>query len=179
MNILSGADARRTTPRLDGLGQSYGRISGDEQEAPLMWDANYGGPMYGFQAYGKAPMMLSMLGGVVGDSAVLRAMSDYAHAWRFKHPSPWDYANFMSGALHRDLGWFWYYWLFTTEGVDGAIDHVTTAGRRTTVTVRQDGGMPSPVVLAVTLAPTGPAIRVPSNGKLVDANTVELTWPVS
>lgn len=178
MNILSGADARHTPPRLDGLGQSYGRISGDEQEAPLMWDANYGGPMYGFQAYGKAPMMLSMLGGVVGDSAVLRAMSDYAHAWRFKHPSPWDYANFMSGALHRDLGWFWYYWLFTTEGVDGAIDHVTTAGRRTTVTVRQDGGMPSPVVLAVTLAPTGPAIRVPSNGKLVDANTVELTWPV-
>ena len=25
-----------------------------------MWDGNYAGPMYGFQAYGKAPMMLSM-----------------------------------------------------------------------------------------------------------------------
>ena len=22
-------------------------------------------------------------------------------------------------ALHQDLGWFWYYWLFTTESVDG------------------------------------------------------------
>ena len=35
-----------------------------------MWNANYGGPMYGFQAYSKTPMMLSMLGGVVGDTAV-------------------------------------------------------------------------------------------------------------
>ena len=182
MNILSGADARHLNPKLDGLGQSYGRISGDEHAPPLMWDANYGGPMYGFQAYGKAPLMLSMLGGVVagGDTAVWRAMSEYAHAWRFKHPSPWDYADFMSGALHRDLGWFWYYWLFTTESVEGAIDHVTTSagGRRTTVTVRQDGAMPSPIVLSVALAPTGPAIRVPSNGKLVGANMVELTWPV-
>ena len=74
--------------------------------------------------------MLSMLGGIVGDSAVWRAMSEYAKAWRFKHPSPWDYAFFMSNALHRDLGWFWYYWLFTTESVDGSIAGVTTAGGR-------------------------------------------------
>ena len=86
-----------------------------------MWDANYGGPLYGFQAYGKAPLMLSMLGGIVGDTAVWRAMSDYAKAWRFKHPSPWDYAFFMNNALHQDLGWFWYYWLFTTESVDESI----------------------------------------------------------
>ena len=180
MNILSGADARHVQPPLDGRGASYGQISGNEEEAPLMWDANYGGPLYGFQAYGKAPMMLSMLGGVVagGDTAVWRAMSEYAHAWRFKHPSPWDYARFMSNALHQDLGWFWYYWLFTTESVDGSIDRVTTSGRRTTITVRQEGGMPSPVVLAVTLAPSGAAIHVPSNGRLVDSSTVELSWPV-
>ncbi len=62
MNILSGQDRRGQPANLDGPGQAYGRISGDEREAPLMWDANYGGPMYSFQAYGKAPMMLSMLG---------------------------------------------------------------------------------------------------------------------
>ena len=96
-----------------------------------MWDANYGGPMYGFQAYLKAPMMLSMLGGVVGDSAVWDAMSAYAAAWRFKHPSPWDYAFFMDQALHRDLGWFWYSWLFTTDAVDGSIERVRDVGIRT------------------------------------------------
>ena len=77
--------------------------------------------------------MLSMLGGIVGDTAVWRAQSEYAKAWRFKHPSPWDYTFFMSNALHRDLGWFWYYWLFTTESVDESIQRVTTNGSRTTV----------------------------------------------
>ena len=52
----------------------------------------------------------------------------------------------MSNALHRDLGWFWYYWLFTTESVNGSITSVSSANGRTTVTVREDGEMPSPVV---------------------------------
>jgi hypothetical protein len=143
-----------------------------------MWDANYGGPMYSFQAYGKAPMMLSMLGGVVGDSAVWRAMSEYAAAWRFKHPSPWDYAFFMERALHRDLGWFWYSWLFTTDAVDGSIQNVRTSGSRTTVSVRQDGQMPSPVVLAVHFAPQGPAPRRMTNATLVDDSTAIVTYPV-
>jgi hypothetical protein len=178
MNILSGQDRRGQPANLDGPGQAYGRISGDEREAPLMWDANYGGPMYQFQAYVKAPMMLSALGGVVGDTAVWRAMSAYAKAWRFKHPSPWDYALFMSNALGRDLGWFWYYWLFTTESVDGSIQRVTSAGNRTTVTVRQDGQMPSPVVLKVRFAPQGPAIRPMANATVADSATAIVTYPV-
>ncbi|MGD0483354.1 MAG: M1 family metallopeptidase [Gemmatimonadales bacterium] len=178
MNALSRFDRMNQPANLDGIGQAYGRTSGDEREAPLMWDANYGGPMYQFQAYQKAPMMLSMLGGVVGDSAVWRAHSAYAHAWRFKHPSPWDYAFFMSNALHQDLGWFWYSWLFTTDAVNGSIQDVKTAGGRTTVTVRQDGQMPSPVVLAVHFARTGPAIRRMANAQQVDDSTAIVTWPV-
>ncbi len=187
MNILSAVDRRGEAPpldaggdipSLDGRGQAYGRTSGDEREAPLMWDGNYAGPLYAFKAYGKAPMMLSMLGGIVGDTAVLRAMSDYARAWRFKHPSPWDYAFFMSRALHRDLGWFWYSWLFTTDAVDGSIQRVASAGGRTTVTVRQDGQMPAPIVLRVELAPTGPAIRPMPNSTMIDATTAEVRWPV-
>jgi hypothetical protein len=178
MNILSDADYAHKMPQLDSLGMSYGRISGNELEPPLMWDENYAGPLYSFAAYGKAPMMLSSLGGVVGDTAVQRAMSEYAKAWRFKHPSPWDYAFFMSNALHRDLGWFWNYWLFTTESVDGSIQDVKTSGRRTTVTVRQNGQMPSPVILKVEFAPTGPTIRPMTNSRMVDPNTAIVTYPV-
>jgi len=177
MNILSAADVAHHAPNLDGLGQSYGRISGDEHEAPLMWDANYGGPLYGFQAYDKTPLMLSMLGGIVGDSAVWRAHRDYAATWRFKHPSPWDYAFFMSNALHQDLGWFWYYWLFTTESVDGSIESVTTNGSHTIVVVRQAGQMPSPVVLKVVFAPGGPAIKRMTNST-VAGDTAVVTFPV-
>jgi hypothetical protein len=179
MNRLSRFDRQGKPPSLDSLGQSYGETSGDEREAPLMWDANYGGPLYSFQAYGKAPLMLSALGGVVGDSAVWRAMSTYAKAWRFKHPSPWDWAFSMQNALGRDLGWFWYYWLFTTASVDGSIARATTVtGGRTTVTVRQDGDMPSPVVLEVKFTPGGPPLRPMPNARMLDANTAEVTWPV-
>jgi aminopeptidase N len=178
MNILSDADYAHKPAQLDSLGMSYGRISGDEREPTMMWDENYAGPLYVFTTYEKAPLMLSALGGVVGDTAVQRAMSDYAKAWRFKHPSPWDYAFFMSNALHRDLGWFWNYWLFTTESVDGSIQNVTTSGRRTTVTVRQNGQMPSPVVLKVEFAPTGAPIRQMSNSRMLDGQTAIVTYPV-
>jgi hypothetical protein len=134
--------------------------------------------MYGFQTYEKAPLMLSMLGGIVGDSAVQRAHAEWARAWMFKHPSPWDYLFFMSRALKRDLGWFWYYWLFTTESVDGSIQSVTTSGGRTTVVVRQDGQMPSPVVLKVEFAPSGPPIRPVSNAVMQDSLTALVTYPV-
>jgi hypothetical protein len=178
MNMLSRADREKQAPNLDGLGQSYGRTSGEENEAPLMWNANYGGPMYSFQAYSKAPLMLSMLGGIVGDTAVWRAHRDWAKAWLFKHPSPWDYAFFMSNALKRDLGWFWNYWLFTTESVDGSIAGVTSTAGKTTVTVRQDGQMPSPVVLRVKFAPQGAAIRPMKNAVMTDSATAVVTWPV-
>jgi hypothetical protein len=84
----------------------------------------------------------------------------------------------MDKSLGRDLEWFWYYWLWTTESVDGSIANVTTAGAKTTVTVRQDGQMPSPVVLKVEFAPDGPAIKSMTNAKMLDDKTAMVTWPV-
>jgi hypothetical protein len=178
MNILSGADSRGVAPNLNRRGQQYGQVSGSEDEPAMMWNANLGGEMYGFQTYSKTPMMLSMLGGIVGDAEVQRAMSEYAKAWAFKHPSPWDYIFFMNNQLKQDLNWFWYYWLWTTESVNGSIENVTTSGARTTVTVKQAGQMPAPVVLKVQLAAEGPAIKPMANAKMVDATTALITWPV-
>jgi hypothetical protein len=177
MNILSGAAYEKKRASLDSVAVGWGRSAGLETIPPMMWDANYGGPAYGFVTYGKAPMMLASLGGVVGDSAVIHAMSEYAKAWRFKHPSPWDYMFFMNRALNRDLGWFWYYWLFTTESVDGRIAGVETRGGRTLVTVRQDGEMPAPVVLRVEFDSSGPAIKRMPNA-VIEGNVATLTWPV-
>jgi hypothetical protein len=182
MNILSDADADGQPANLDGVGQSYGRVCGAETEAPMMWNANYAGPGgYGYQTYSKTPPMLSMLGAIVGDTAVQRAHREWAQGWMWKHPSPWDYMFFMNNALRAsagDLSWFWYYWLFTTDCVDAAIRNVETSGTRTTVTVRQEGQMPSPVVLQVTFAANGPAIRPMANARMLDATTALVTWPV-
>lgn len=164
----------------DGRGQRYGASAASlgEAESPMMWNANYAGPSsYSFTTYSKTPLMLSMLGGIVGDSAVQRAHAEWGRAWRFKHPSPWDYMFSMNRSLGRDLSWFWYYWLFTTETVDGSIQNVSMSGNRATVTVRQDGGMPSPVVLKVELGGSGAATPM-SNAKMVDANTAIVTYPV-
>jgi hypothetical protein len=84
----------------------------------------------------------------------------------------------MSNALGRDLGWFWYYWLFTTEAVDGSIQTVRANGAHTLVTVRQDGAMPSPVVLRVDLAETGPAVKPMPNARMLDATAALVTYPV-
>jgi hypothetical protein len=200
MNIPSGAESRAlgittgrggnanaapyegpATPSLfDMRGQSYGSSAAalGESESPMMWNANYAGPpSYSFTTYGKTPLMLSMLGGIVGDTAVQRAHAEWGRAWRFKHPSPWDYMFSMNRSLGRDLSWFWYYWLFTTETVDGSLQSVSMAGNRATVTVRQDGGMPSPVVLKVELGGSGTATPM-SNAKMIDANTAIVTYPV-
>ncbi|REJ76043.1 MAG: M1 family peptidase [Acidobacteria bacterium] len=178
MNILSRAHREGEEPDLNGLGQRYGSISGNEIEAPMMWNANFAGPGYGFQTYGKTPLMLSMLGEVVGDKEVQKAMSEYTHTWAFKHPSPWDYMFFMDNALGQDLGWFWYYWLFTTEAVNGSIERVRTERGKTIVTVRQDGQMPSPVVLGVEFEASGPAIKKMPNAKMTGDTSAEVRWPV-
>jgi hypothetical protein len=180
MNILSEAHSAGQPPRLDGLGQSYGSTSGREDEPPMMWNANFAGPMYSFVTYSKTPLMLSSLGGIVGDAAVQRALSNFAKAWAFKHPSPWDFAHFMNNELKRDLNWFWYSWLWTTDAVDGRIERVTpgtSSGGRTTVVVRQDGQMPSPVVLKVVFA-AGDAPIKPMSNATIDGNTAIVTWPV-
>lgn len=179
MNILSAADAAGKPYSLDGYGQSYGRTSGSEDEAPLMWSANYAGIGYGFQTYQKTPLMLSMLGGIVGDEAVINAMKKYTDTWAYKHPSPWDYMFFMNHALGQNLEWFWYYWLFTTEAVEGSIQNVQTSDGKTSVIVRQDGEMPSPVVLKVEFEGEGSAIKTMTNAKMIDATTAEVTWPVT
>ena len=178
MNVLSDADAAGRPANLNGLGLSYGRMSGNEAEAPMMWNANWAGPMYGYQTYSKTPLMLSMLGGMVGDDAVQRAMREYAKVWSYKHPSPWDYIFIMNKELGQDLNWFWYYWLWTTESVDSAIADVTTSGTKMTVTVRQDGEMPSPIVLKVQLAPGSKGNKSETNAKMLDDNTAMVTWPV-
>ncbi len=179
MNILSGAHAAGREPVLNKLGQSYGATAGNEAEPPMMWNANYAGPQfYGFTTYRKTPLMLSMLGGIVGDSAVQRAHREWATQWMFKHPSPWDWMFFMERSLGRELGWFWNGWLFGTESVDARIANVTTSAGTTQVTVRQDGQMPSPVVLEVKFSGSGPAVASQPNVVMKDSVTALVTYPV-
>ena len=101
--------------------------------------------------------MLSMLGGIVGDSAVQRAHREWGKAWMFKHPSPWDYMFFMNHALEQGSGLVLVL-LAVHDGARRRIDRERDddGGRRRRSTVRQDGQMPSPVVLKVKFAASWP-----------------------
>ena len=175
-NILSGADSSGKPFSLDNIGQRYGNLSGNEDEPMLMWNANYGGTLYGFQAYNKVSMMFSMLGGIVGDDAMNAAVRKYVDTWKFKHPSPWDFTFFMNKELGRDLNWFWYYWLFTTDAVNGSIKEVKSQGGKTNVVVHQAGEMPSPVVLKVEFADGKDKLKPMANAKMIDNKTAVVTW---
>jgi hypothetical protein len=175
-NILSDANVAGKPFNLDGLGQRYGSISGNEDEPMLMWNANYGGSFYGFQTYGKTPLMFSMLGGIVGDDVMNAAIKKYMEAWKFKHPSPWDFTFFMNKELGRNLNWFWYYWLFTTESVNGSIKNVIARGEKTQITIHQAGEMPSPVVLKVEFADGSEKIKSMPNAKMIDDKTAIVKW---
>ena len=175
-NILSGADSAGKPFNIDGIGQRYGTISGDEDEPMMMWNANHAGSFYGFQTYQKVMMMFSMLGGIVGDDVMHAAIKKYAEIWKFKHPSPWDFTFFMNKELGRDLNWFWYYWLFTTERVDGSIKDVAAKGDKTNVIIHQAGEMPSPVVLKVEFADGADKIKPMPNAKMIDDKTALVKW---
>ncbi|MFT7620401.1 MAG: hypothetical protein ACI97A_004058 [Planctomycetota bacterium] len=178
MNVLSRADVRGQKPNLNRYGQRYGGMSGNEAEPPMMWSSNYGGSMYGFQTYSKAPMMFSMLGGIVGDEAVQDAIRAYTQVWKFKHPSPWDFIYFMNKELKQDLNWFWYYWLWTTESVDGGIAGIVTIRDEKIVTIRHRGQMPAPVVLKIEFEKGTKSVKSMTNATQVSDNEVIVTWPV-
>ena len=106
-------------------------------------------------------------------------MSEYAKAWRFKHPSPWDYVFFMDNALHQDLGWFWYYWLFTTESVDGSIQRRDDdrRGARRSRCGRTDRCRRRWCSRWSSRRTAG-AIKPMANAKMIDDTTAIVTYPV-
>ena len=165
-------------PRLGDGGRFYRMVAGSELEPAMMWPSDFAGPYYEEQAYVKAPLALYALGGVVGDTAVRRAFSAYARAWRYKHPSPWDFFMFMDHRLGQDLGWFWNAWWFTTETFDQAVGHVSQT--RSTLTVRVDdhGDMAMPVIARVEWKGGGSqTVTRPASVWFGGARSVTLTIP--
>lgn len=137
----------RTPVNNENIGSGYRRIAGSELEATMMWPADFGGPYSTTATYSKAPVALHALGGIVGDSAVRQALAEYALAWKYKHPSPWDFFFSMNRSLGRDLGWFWHGWFFTTGTFDQAIESVRTERGQAAITIRDKADLAMPVIL--------------------------------
>ena len=129
---------------------SYLRVAGHDAEVPLMRHTDLVSP-YGARtvaAYTKPAAVLLALRGVLGDSTFNRAMREYARAWSFRHPQPWDFFGTFERVARRDLDWFWYPWFFETGVLDQAIESVRPVSGGVEVVIRDRGDNPMPVFVA-------------------------------
>lgn len=71
--------------------------------------------------YWRGRDLLRDLANSFGDTALVRAMVDYSAAWRFKHPTPWDFMASVETSLGQPLDEFWIPWLFGTDAIVGGV----------------------------------------------------------
>jgi hypothetical protein len=132
--------------------EAYLGVAGRDAEVPLMRHTDLVSP-YGARtvaAYSKPAAVLVALRNVLGNAVFDRAMREYAAAWSFRHPMPWDFFNTFERVAGRDLDWFWYPWFFETGVQDQSIESVRRVSGGVEVVVRDLGQNPMPAVVAVT-----------------------------
>lgn len=145
----------------------------------LRWtDYQYPGPYGVFSTYYKPATVLQALRGLIGEDAFIRGYHQYARAWAFKHPKPWDFFNAFNAASGRDLGWFWSTWYANAWSLDQAVASVTDGPGGTTVTIQDRGNAPMPARLAITRQ-NGQTERreIPVETWLAGARTAAVTLP--
>ena len=113
-----------------------------------------------YQFYGKTAYGLNLLRTVVvGKERFDYAFRKYTEAWAFKHPTPYDFFNFINSAAGEDLNWFWKGWFFTTWTLDQAVTSVkyldNDPSKGALISIESKGKMIMPVIAKV----------VESNGK--------------
>ena len=134
--------------------QDYVNFARSGQEGPMMrWsDFHYTSAAFGVASYRKPATVYAALRGLLGEETFNRAFQTFMEDWAYKHPYPSDFFNTIERVAGRDLDWFWYSWYYTTWTLDQAIDEVAVGGNQVSVRVTDEGRVPMPVRLTVTLA---------------------------
>lgn len=108
------------------------------------------GAAYGNNAYGKASLGYLAVKDLLGDATFGTALHAFMDRWHGKHPSPWDFFHTFDDTAGQNLDWFWQRWYFDNSYIDLAVTGVDTRNGKTSVGVRNIGGMPAPFDLRVT-----------------------------
>ena len=155
-------------PEHRGSLRDYLAMATSGQERPIMsFPDQLPSMLVGPAAYDKPALALRLLREVVvGPERFDAAFKEYFRRWAYKHPTPADFFRTMEDGTGEDLSWFWRGWLFTTAQLDQAVDSVAladSAGVESRIHLRNAGGIPMPVELALTMD---------------DGSTRKLTLPV-
>jgi len=153
-----------------------------EVNIPVITPTNaLNGPVLRINQYSKPALAYLALRTLLGEEEFIRVIQAYMHDWNGKHPTPWDFFYSVNTHAEKNLNWFWKPWFFSQGTMDVGIEKVDLSSSKTTVKVRNHGGMPVPFTIKVTDAegrvtsyPQSPAIWEQS----LQAVTIELNGVV-
>ena len=75
---------------------------------------------------------------LLGKDMFSKCLKVYIDAWKYKHPTPYDFMNTFNMASGQNLNWFWKSWYFDL----GYMDIGITDFSNEVLTIRNEGGRP-------------------------------------
>jgi hypothetical protein len=87
---------------------------------------------------------------ILGKDRFDYAFRRYIHNWAYKHPSPEDFFHTMDNEAGEDLSWFWRGWFYNNWSLDQAVQQVTVADNKATITIANLDKLVMPVVVQLT-----------------------------
>ena len=79
---------------------------------------------YGVSSYPKGAAFLHQLSYVTGQQAFQQGIKRYFDEWKYRHPTPLDFQRVMEKESGLELGWYFRWWLNSTDKLDYAIKDV-------------------------------------------------------
>jgi hypothetical protein len=159
--------------------EPYFEVAGKSGEDAMMLWTDFQRPgAYVVSSYQKPATVLYALRGLIGNEAFNRGLRSFIGDWAWKHPTPWDFFHSFDRAAGKDLWWFWRSWYYETWTLDHAITAVETVGDSTVIRIEDQGLVPMPVRLTITLADGNTVQReVPVETWLAGAKTATVALP--
>ena len=85
---------------------------------------------------------------LLGKNLFNKCLNAYMDAWKYKHPTPFDFMFTFNKVSHTDLNWFWIKWYFDW----GYMDIGIKSFKDNILTVENFGGRPMPFTIQVNYA---------------------------
>jgi hypothetical protein len=139
-----------STTRKKGLNENLGlfeRIATHEDQAIDQTSANFEKLNYGLDVYFKTAMSLKWLEAYMGPAEFEAGMHEYFDKWHFHHPYPEDFEVCMQHHSSKSIKWFFDPILLNDKKIDFKITRARTAGGNTEVTIKNNTGVASPVLI--------------------------------
>lgn len=124
--------------------------SNTERSTVLMTPTHYlDANIYFIQNYGTSEFAIRLLKDYFGRYAFNNILCSFIDAWKYKHPTPYDFFAFVNDYTKTNLDWYWNKWFFEYAKTDLSISKVQKSNGSLSIYIDNIGGLPLPVSLNV------------------------------